>query len=131
MNLPQTRDPAPARRGRRERRRKPLLRVVAIGVTTAVSGAALVPVLDAPDAVAHSHTELCSELVSQSEEYIYEEFPEEGSPPVEGEAEDYTYDAELDVPGLVTRTRTDVRGRSSSAVSNPSGAGVRPGRTPS
>lgn len=96
MNLPQPRDPAPARRGRRERRRKPLLRVVAIGVTTAVSGAALVPVLDAPDAVAHSHTELCSELVSQSEEYIYEEFPEEGSPPVEGEAEDYTYDAELD-----------------------------------
>jgi hypothetical protein len=65
-------------------------------VTAAVSGAALVPVLDAPDAVAHSHTQFCSELVNQSEEYIYEEFPEEGSPPVEGEAEDYTFDAELD-----------------------------------
>jgi hypothetical protein len=83
MNLPQTRDPAPMRRRRRERR-KPLLRVVAVGVTAAVAGTALVPVLDAPRAVAHSHTELCSELVSQSEEYIYEEFPEEGSAPVEG-----------------------------------------------
>ncbi|WP_454853831.1 hypothetical protein [Promicromonospora soli] len=96
MNLPQTRDPAPVRRGRRERRRKPLLRAVAIGVTTAVAGAALVPVLATPDAVAHSHTELCSELVGQTEEYIYEEFPEEDAPPVEGEAEDYTFDAELD-----------------------------------
>lgn len=70
--------------------------MVAIGVTAAVGGAALVPVYDAPDAVAHSHTQFCSELVGQSEEYIYEEFPEEGSPPVEGEAEDYTFDAELD-----------------------------------
>lgn len=96
MNLPQTRDPAPARRRRRERRRKPLLRVVAIGVTAAVSGAALVPVLDAPDAVAHSHTQLCSELVSQSEEYIYEEFPEEGAEPVETDGEPYTFESEVD-----------------------------------
>jgi hypothetical protein len=94
MNLPQTRDPAPARR--RERRTKPLLRAVAIGVTTAVTGAALVPVLDAPDAVAHSHTEFCSELVGQSEEYIYEEFPEPGSAPVETDGENYDYEAELD-----------------------------------
>jgi hypothetical protein len=70
--------------------------VVAVGVTTAVSVAALVPVYDAPDAAAHSHTQFCSELVNQSEEYIYEELPEEGSEPVEGEAEDYTFDTELD-----------------------------------
>ena len=96
MNLPQTRDPAPARRRWWERPGKPLLRVVAIGVTTAVTGAALVPVLDAPDAVAHSHMEFCSELVSQSEEYIYEEFPEEDAPPVETDGENYDYETELD-----------------------------------
>lgn len=70
--------------------------MVAIGVTAAVSGVAPLPVLDTPDAVAHSHTEFCSELVGQSEEYIYEEFPEEGAEPVEAEAESYTYDTELD-----------------------------------
>ncbi|MFC8797753.1 hypothetical protein ACFT2C_08455 [Promicromonospora sp. NPDC057138] len=96
MNLPETPDPVPPWHRWWERPRKPMLRVVAIGVTAAVSGAALVPVLDAPDAVAHSHTELCSELVNQSEEYIYEEFPEEGSPPVETDGENYDYEAELD-----------------------------------
>jgi hypothetical protein len=73
-----------------------VLRAVAIGVTAAVGCAVLVPALDPPDAQAHSHTEFCSELVSQSEEYIYEEFPEEGAAPVETEGENYTYDAELD-----------------------------------
>jgi hypothetical protein len=65
-------------------------------VTAAVSGAALVPVLDAPDAEAHSHTQFCSELVTQSEEYIYEDFPEPGSAPVETDGENYDYSAELD-----------------------------------
>lgn len=96
MNLPETPDPVPPWRRWWERPRKPMLRVVAVGVTAAVAGAALVPVLAAPDAVAHSHTEFCSELVGQSEEYIYEEFPEEDAEPVEGEAEDYTFDTELD-----------------------------------
>lgn len=96
MNLPETRDPVRLWRRWWERPGKPVLRVVAVGVTTAVAGAALVPVLDAPEAQAHSHTQFCSELVGQSEEYIYEEFPEEGAEPVEGEAEDYTFDTELD-----------------------------------
>jgi hypothetical protein len=65
-------------------------------VAAAVAGAALVPVLDPPEAVAHSHTEFCSELVNQSEEYIYEEFPEDGAEPVEAEGENYTFDTELD-----------------------------------
>lgn len=96
MNLPETRDPAPVRHHWWKRPGRPLLRTVAIGVTAAVGGAVLVPVLDLPDAQAHSHTELCSELVEQSEEYIFEEFPEEGAPPVETDGENYDYEAELD-----------------------------------
>jgi hypothetical protein len=96
VNLPETRDPVPVRRRWWERPGRPVLRIVAIGVTTAVGGAVLVPVLDPPDAQAHSHTEFCSELVEQSEEYIYEDFPEEGAPPVEAEGEPYTYEAEVD-----------------------------------
>ncbi|PUB29742.1 hypothetical protein C8K30_102117 [Promicromonospora sp. AC04] len=96
MNLPETRDPEPVRHHWWKRPGRPLLRIVAVGVTAAVGGAVLVPVLDLPDARAHSHTELCSELVEQSEEYIYEEFPEEGAPPVETDGENYDYEAELD-----------------------------------
>ncbi|MDR7381060.1 hypothetical protein [Promicromonospora iranensis] len=96
MNLPLTREPAPARRRWWERPGRPVLRVVALGVAAAVTGATLVPVLDAPEAQAHSHTEFCSELVNQSEEYIYEEFPEDGAEPVEAEGESYTFDTELD-----------------------------------
>lgn len=96
MNLPETREPSPAWRRWWERPRRPALRTVALGVTAAVGCAVLVPALDPPDAQAHSHTQLCSELVAQSEEYIFEEFPEEGAAPVETDGENYTYDAELD-----------------------------------
>ena len=49
-----------------------MLRIVAVGVTAAVACTGLVPIGALPHAQAHSHTALCSELVSQSAEYIYE-----------------------------------------------------------
>lgn len=94
--LPETRDPERPRRWRRGRPGRPLLRIAALGVAAVVGGAVLVPALDPPDAFAHSHTQLCSELVGQSEEYIYEEFPEEGAEPVETEGQEYAYEAEVD-----------------------------------
>ncbi|MFI2489918.1 hypothetical protein ACH47X_23600 [Promicromonospora kroppenstedtii] len=72
------------------------MRVAALGVAAVVGGAALVPVLDPPQALAHSHTQLCSELVGQAEDYIYADFPEPGAAPVETDQANYTYSAELD-----------------------------------
>ncbi|MFD6448331.1 hypothetical protein ACFWEJ_24725 [Promicromonospora sp. NPDC060204] len=70
--------------------------MVAAGLAAVIGGVALVPTLAPPSARAHSHTEFCSELVGQADEYIYEDFPEDGSPPVETDGENYDYEAELD-----------------------------------
>ncbi|MFI9485434.1 hypothetical protein ACIG47_03505 [Promicromonospora sp. NPDC052451] len=96
MNPSETPATVPGERRRPERRRPAARRVAAAGLAAAVGGALLVPVLDAPGASAHSHTELCSQLVEQSEEYIYEEFPEEGAAPADTDEEPYTFEAEVD-----------------------------------
>lgn len=96
MNPPQIPVTVPGERRRPQRHRPAARRAVAVGLAAAVGGALLVPALDPPDAAAHSHTELCSQLVEQSEEYIYEEFPEEGAEPVDTDEAPYTFEAEVD-----------------------------------